>query len=123
MLRRVGQTEMPGADQAIRPTMPWQSLLRGMADPGIYRAMGLGGLGGNPVMPPGPARSPEWNTVGTQLPLARQVMRDIQEGRDPILTGSGFEITPAQMAGAPSVLDMLQQYLRNPRVPLIENWR
>lgn len=122
LLRRVmSQTETPGTDQSIRPGMPWQRLLMGLADPGIYGAGAR--IGGDAVMPPQPMRSAETNTVGAQLPLARNVMRDIRQGRDPVLTGSGFELTPAQLAGAPSSLDMLLQYLARPSAPLIEDWR
>lgn len=125
------QRDTQGQDEVVRyPLMPWGTLT-GLYDPGIYRAAGVGAFGGNPVTPPQPTRSPEWNTVGTQLPLARNVMRDIQQGRDPVLTGSGLELTPGQIRAGPappdigprSVLDMLQEYLQGPRAPLIENWR
>lgn len=117
MLMRVSQGAAPGQDQVIRSggRMPLRTLYGG-DDLGIYGPPGgLGGLGGagNPVMPPNTMSSPG----DRQLPLARNVMQDTQRGLDPVLTGSGFEMTPAQIAGAPSSLDMLQQYLRQPQAP------
>lgn len=123
LLRAHDQRDTPGGDQAWRQPLDWRQMWEG--DPGIY-GKGAGRVGGDPVMPP--QVSPYVMPYSPALPsIARNVVRDLERGVDPVLTGSGFEMSAEdyRRGGGGSVLDMLQQYLREPRptVPLFESWR
>lgn len=105
------QRDTPGGDQAWRDPLDWYRMWSG--DPGIYgagRQAGVGGwLGqpGSPTMPPQAGILP-WNR---QLPIARNVLRDVERGWDPVLTGSGLETTAEDYWRGRSAIDQLLRSL------------
>ena len=112
------QRDTPGGDQVMRPVIDWGQVYK--SDPGIY---GQGrGRAYEDLTPPLPVQPWQgWR----QLRSAHRVNEDLGRGLDPVLTGSGLELSPAEIGGRPSVLEMLMQALRDrpSAPPLIENWR
>lgn len=114
LLRAHAQRDTPGGDQAWRDPLDWYRMWSG--DPGIYGAGAK--IGGNAVMPP--QAMSIWDR---QAPIYRNVMRDIERRHDPVLTGSGLEMTAEDYRrGGGSALDQLLRSLQE-RPALMEYWR